>query len=70
MYSKVCLGKRLSGAFPIHNSLKLGGALLSLCFNFGLENTIKNAQEYSDCNSVGHISFSPVLMVLIFWVKT
>jgi hypothetical protein len=32
--SKIRIGKHLSGAFPIKNALKQGGALSPLLFNF------------------------------------
>jgi hypothetical protein len=36
-YSKIRIGKHLSGAFPIQNSLKQGDALSPLLFNSALE---------------------------------
>jgi hypothetical protein len=36
-YSKVHIGKHLSGSFPIQNSLKQGDAFSPLLFNFALE---------------------------------
>jgi hypothetical protein len=39
-YGKICIGKHLSGAFPIKN-----GALSPLLFNFALEYTIRKVQE-------------------------
>jgi hypothetical protein len=33
-YSKICVGKHLSGTFPIQNDLKQGDALLPVLFNF------------------------------------
>jgi hypothetical protein len=36
-YSRVWVGKHLSGTFPIKNGLKQGDALLPLLFNFVLE---------------------------------
>jgi hypothetical protein len=44
-YSKICIGKHLSGAFPIKNSLKQGDALSPLLFNFALEYAIRNVEE-------------------------
>jgi hypothetical protein len=43
--SKVCVGKRLSDAFPIQNDLKQGDALSPLLFNFALEYTIRKVHE-------------------------
>jgi hypothetical protein len=42
---KIRVGKRLSGAFPIKNSLKQGDALSPLLFNFALEFAIRKVQE-------------------------
>jgi hypothetical protein len=36
MYSKVCIGRQLSGTFPVQNGLKQGDALSPLLFNFAL----------------------------------
>jgi hypothetical protein len=36
-YSRIHIGKHLSGAFPIKNGLKQGDALSPLLFNFALE---------------------------------
>jgi hypothetical protein len=44
-YSKIHIGKHLSGAFPIQNGLKQGDALSPLLFNFALEYTIRRVQE-------------------------
>jgi hypothetical protein len=45
IYSKIRIGQHLSGAFPIQNGLKQGGALLPLLFNFILEYVIRKVQE-------------------------
>jgi hypothetical protein len=39
------MGKHLSGAFPIKNSLKQGDAVSPVLFNFALEYCIRKAQE-------------------------
>jgi hypothetical protein len=44
-YSKVCIGKHLSDAFPIQNGLKQGDAVSSLLFDFSLECTIRKVLE-------------------------
>jgi hypothetical protein len=44
-YSKICIGKHLSGAFPIKNGVKQGDALSPLLFNFALEYAISKVQE-------------------------
>jgi hypothetical protein len=44
-YCKICIGKHLSGAFPIHNGLKQGDALSPLLFNFALEYAFRRVQE-------------------------
>jgi hypothetical protein len=44
-YSKICIGKHLSGAFPIKNGLKQGDAVSSLLFNFALGYAIRKVQE-------------------------
>jgi hypothetical protein len=43
-YSKVCIGKTLSVAFPIQKGLNQGDALSPLLFNFALEYTIRRVQ--------------------------
>jgi hypothetical protein len=47
-YSRVQVGKHLSGVFPIKNGVKLGNALLPLLFNFALENAIRRVQVNQD----------------------
>jgi hypothetical protein len=44
-YSKICIGKHLSGAFPVQNGLKHGDALSPLLFNFTLEYAFREIQE-------------------------
>jgi hypothetical protein len=44
-YSKIRIGKHLSGAFPIQNGLKQGDALSLLLFIFALEYAIRKVQE-------------------------
>jgi retron-type reverse transcriptase len=44
-YSKIHIGKHMSGAFPIKNGLKQGGVLSPLLFNFALDYAIKKVQE-------------------------
>jgi hypothetical protein len=40
-YSKILIGKHLSGAFPIKNGLKQGDAVSPMLFNFALEYAIR-----------------------------
>jgi len=42
---RVCVGKHLSDAFPIHGGLKEGYILSPLFFNFAPECAIKEIQE-------------------------
>ena len=44
MYSRVQVGKNLSDMFPIRDTLKQGGALSPLPFNFALEYAIRRVQ--------------------------
>jgi hypothetical protein len=44
-YTKIQIGKHLSGAFPIKNDLKQGDALSASVFNFALEYAIRKVQE-------------------------
>jgi len=40
--SKFCIGKNLSDAFPIQNSVKQGDALSLLIFAFALKYSVRN----------------------------
>jgi hypothetical protein len=43
--SEVCVGKNVSGAFPVHTGLKQGDCISPLLFNFALEYAIGEVQE-------------------------
>jgi len=43
-YSRVRVGKNVSGRFPVRNGLKQGDALSPLLFNFALEYAIRRVQ--------------------------
>jgi uncharacterized protein YkwD len=47
-YSRVRVGKNLSGMFPIRNGLKQGGALSQLRINFALEYASRMVQVNQD----------------------
>jgi hypothetical protein len=47
-YSRVPVGKHLSGVFPIKNCLKQGDALSPLLFNFALEYPLGRVQINQD----------------------
>jgi sorting nexin-29 len=47
-YSRVQVGKTLSGTFPIKNGLKQGDALSQFLFNFVLEYAIRRVQVIQD----------------------
>jgi hypothetical protein len=67
-YSKVHVGKLLSDKFPIQNGLKHRDALSPLHFNFALEYAIRKVQENKSIwNSLEHISYWSMLMILICW---
>jgi hypothetical protein len=44
-YSKILIGKHLSGPFPIKNGLKQEEALSPLLFNFALKYDIRKVQK-------------------------
>jgi hypothetical protein len=44
-YSKIHIGKHLSGVCPIKNGLKQGDALSPSLFNFALEYATRNVEE-------------------------
>jgi len=47
-YTRVRVGKNLSGMFPIRNGLKQGGALIPLLFNFAFQYAIGRVQVNQD----------------------
>jgi hypothetical protein len=47
-YSRVCVGKHLSGMFPISNGLKQGDTLSPVVFNFALEHAIRKVRVNLD----------------------
>ena len=67
-YSRVGVGKNLSGMFPIRNVLKQGDALSPLFFNFVLEYAIKSVQVNQDgMKLMVRFSFWLMPMMLTYW---
>ena len=70
-YSRVQVGKSLSYMFPTKKGMKQRDALLSLLFNFPLENAIIRVQtDKKGLKLNGNISVWFMLMMLICWVET